>query len=50
MSRTRILEKINQRGIIWKLRKRGQSFLCVTRRPDLLHIVIKLHEDIPNGY
>ena len=42
--------KINQRGITWKIRKRKQSFLCVTYRHDLIHIPIKLHEDIPNGY
>ena len=27
-----------------------QSFLYATHRPDLIHIPIKLHEDIPNGY
>ena len=27
-----------------------QSFLCGTRRPDLIHIPIKLHEDILNDY
>ena len=32
------LKKINQRGITWKLRKGEQSFLCVTRCPDLIHI------------
>ena len=42
--------KINQKGITWKLRKREQSFLCVTYRPDLIHIPLKLHEDILNGY
>ena len=40
----------NQRGITWKLRKEKQSFLCATRRRDLIHILIKLHEDILNGY
>ena len=44
------LKKINERGITWKLRKRKQSFLCMTRRRDQIHILIKLHEDIPNGY
>ena len=39
--------KINQRGIAWKIRKGEQSFLC---RTDLIHIPVKLHEDIPNGY
>ena len=41
--------KKNQRGITWKLRKREQSFLCVTHL-DLIYIPIKLHEDIHNGY
>ena len=40
------LEKINQKGITWKLRKWEQSFLCVTCCPNLKHIPIKLHEDI----
>ena len=44
------LEKINQRGITWKVRKGEQSFLCVTYRPDLIHISMKLHEGIINGY
>ena len=43
------LEKVNQRGIIWKLRKGDQSFLCVMHHHDLIHIPIKLHEDILNG-
>ena len=42
--------KNNQRDIIWKLRKGEQSFLCATRRRDLIRTLIKLHEDIPNGY
>ena len=42
--------KINQRGITWKIRKGKQSFLCATHRRDLIHIPIKLHEDIPYGY
>ena len=50
MLRTRILEKINQRGKTWQLRKGEQSFLCATHRPDLIHIPIKLHEDILNCY
>ena len=44
------LEKINQRSITRKLRKGEQSFLCVTRPPDLIHIPRKLHEDILNCY
>ena len=42
--------KINQRGVIWKIRKREQSFLCATHCHDLIHSPIKLHEDILNGY
>ena len=42
--------KINQRGITWKIRKGEQSFLCMTHFRDLIHIPIKWHEDIPNGY
>ena len=38
----------NQRDITWKLGKREQSFLNVTSRPDLIHIPINLHKDIPN--
>ena len=37
------LEKINQKGITRKLRKGEQSFLCATRRPDLLYNPITLH-------
>ena len=33
------LGKINQRGITWKLGKGEQSFLCATRRPDLIWCV-----------
>ena len=43
-----MLEKINQRGITWKLRQGEQSFLYMTHRPDLIHIPIKWHEDILN--
>ena len=50
MERTRIVEKNNQRGITWKIRKREQSFLYATHCRDLIHIPVKLHEDIPNGY
>ena len=42
--------KFNQRGITWKIRNREQSFLCTTHQSDLIHIPVKLHEDIPNGY
>ena len=41
------LEKNNQRGITWKLRKGEQSFLCVTCHPNPIHIPIKLHEHNP---
>ena len=50
MARTRMFGKNNQRGITWKLSKGEQSFLCATHRPDLLHIPIKLHEDIMKSY
>ena len=43
-------KQINGRAISWKLRKGDLSFLCVTRCPDLIHIPIKLQEDIPDGY
>ena len=43
-----MFEKINQRGITWKIRKWEQSFLCKTHLRDLIHIPIKLHEDIAN--
>ena len=35
------LEKINQRGITWKIRKGEQSFLCATHHCNLIHIPIK---------
>ena len=50
MERTRTFGKINQRGITWKIRKGEQSFLCMTHSHDLIHVPIKLHEDIPKGY
>ena len=40
----------NQRGITRKLKKREQSFLRTTQRLDIIHIPIKLYEDILNGY
>ena len=43
-------KKNNQRDITWTLRKGDQSFLCATHHPDLIHIPIKLHEDILNSY
>ena len=42
-------KKNNQRVITWKLRKGEQSFLCVTHGRDLIHILLKLHEDIPEA-
>ena len=42
--------KINKRGITCKIRKKEQSFSCVSHGHDLVHIPIKLHEDIPYGY
>ena len=50
MERTRMFGKINQMGITWNIRKGGQLFLCATYCRDLGHVLIKLHEDIPNGY
>ena len=41
---------INYSGKTWKIRKGVQSFLCATHCHDLIHITIKLHEAIPNGY
>ena len=31
-------------------KKGEQSFLCATRRLDLIHIPIRLHDNMPNGY
>ena len=42
--------KINQRGITWKIRNGEQLFLCMSHHRDLIHILVKLHEDIPKGY
>ena len=42
--------KNNKSGITWKLRKGEQSLLCETHPPDLIHNLIKLHEDILIGY
>ena len=43
-------EKRNQREMTWKQRKGEQPFSRVIPCPDLIHISIKLHEDIPNCY
>ena len=43
------VEKFNQRGITRK-HKGGAIILMRARRPDLIHIPGKLHEDIPNDY
>ena len=45
-----MFENINQRGITWKIREGGQSFLCATYHRYLIHIPVKLYEVIPNGY
>ena len=50
MVQTRISGKNKQRGITWKLRKGEQSSLCATSCPVPIHIPIKLHDDIFNGY
>ena len=44
------LEKLNQRGITWKLRKGEQSFSLATCCPNLIHIPIKLHENVLSRY
>ena len=44
MSRTRFLKDF-QTAITQKLRKRVQSFLCMTLCLDLIYISIKYHED-----
>ena len=41
-----IFGKKNQKGKTLKLKKEGKSFLHVTHRLYLIHIPIKLHEDI----
>ena len=38
-----------QMGIIWKLSKRGHSFLHGTHHLCLIHIPIKLYEDTMNN-
>ena len=45
------LEKNNQRGITWKLRK-GKQFLYTSHFhcSDIILIPVKLHQDIPNSY
>ena len=40
----------NQRGITWKLNMGEQSFLHLAHRLYLIHIPIKVYEDIPNGF
>ena len=44
------MEKNNDRGITWKLRKGEQLFLCATHCSYVIHIPIKLHGDILNCY
>ena len=51
MVHTKMFEKNNnKKGITWKQRKGEQSILCLTCWPDIIHILIKLYDDIPNGY
>ena len=50
MARTRMFGENNQKGHNLETKKGEQSFLCATRHLDLIHIPIKLHEDILNGY
>ena len=42
------LEKLNQRGITKKIKK-GEAIILVPCCLDLIHIPIKLHEDIMNS-
>ena len=50
MARTRMFGKIIKGAQLRNYGRRGgQSFLNVTRRPDLIHIPINLPEDILNG-
>ena len=44
------MEKINQRGLTWKLNMWEQSFLQATHRLYLIHIPMTFQEDIPNDY
>lgn len=39
----------DERRITLNVRKAEQLFLCATGRPELIHIPIKLLEDILNG-
>ena len=43
-------ENNNQKGITWKLNMGLHSFLHATRLLYLIHIAVKLHEDMPKGY
>ena len=43
-----MLGKINKRGITRKIRKEERPFLCTTQCLDLIHISIKVQEDILN--
>ena len=43
-------KKSNQREVTQKVRKGEQPFLHATRRLDLIHIVMKVHQNIPYGY
>ena len=48
MACTRMLKK-SSKGHNLETKNGEQSFLCMTRHPDLTHIPIKLNEDIPNS-
>ena len=43
-----MLGKINKRVMARKIRKGERPFLCTTQCVDLIHISIKVHEDILN--
>ena len=50
MAHTRMFEKINQRGILGNKESGNNHSRSGASRRDLIHILIKLHEAIPNGY
>ena len=52
MECTRIFEKKNQPNVHNSVTKNGGTiiFLCATYCPDLIYILVKLHEDILNCY
>lgn len=49
MAYTRTALEINQRDLIPKVMKEEQLFLYQAHRLNIIHIVIKFHQDIPYG-